>query len=476
MDIKEILNNFSKAKIAVIGDIMLDNFIYGIVDRVSPEAPVIIVKETGSDCKLGGAANVAANISSLNGKVSLFGYTGDDEYRKILMKQFEDKNIDSFLLPVLEKTTKKTRIIGIIGEDKRQQIVRIDQECYAGVTEEVEEKLAKAVCNRNPDIIIASDYAKGGLTNSLFSKIREYSNKTRIIIDPKPKNKENYYGAYLITPNTKEAREMSQLDSNNVEEIGRYLQNRFRSNILITRGKEGMSLFEGGKIIDLPTQAREVYDVTGAGDTVIAVMGLGLASGLNLEESADLANHAAGIVVGRAGTATVSASELEQTIESENKKIKSLEDLKIIREDYHKKGKKVVWTNGCFDLIHIGHIDYLKKARKLGDCLFVGLNSDNSIKKLKGEGRPINNEKHRAETLSSLEFVDYTTIFPELTSENCLRELKPDFFVKAGDYNFESMNQKERKIVENYGGKIVFIPIIYDTSTTDIINKIKNGR
>jgi len=470
MDIEKVLDNFSKVKIAVVGDVMLDSYIYGSVDRISPEAPVLILKANEEVYELGGAANVAKNIVSLGGNVTLFGYVGKDSAKDILFKKLNEENVGFQLFDVLEKTTQKIRLMG----DRQHQMLRLDKESYAKALEDIEERLAKGVCDKNPDIIIFSDYAKGCLTGSLFSKIKKYNPETKIIVDPKPKNKENYYDVYLITPNSKEAEEMSQLDSGNIDNIGKYLKNKFRSNILITKGKEGMSLFEGDKIINFPTQAREIYDVTGAGDTVVAIISLCIASGLSLEDSAYLANHGAGIVVGKAGTATVSQNELKQTIESENKKLKDLYDLKKIREDYRKKGKKVIWTNGCFDILHAGHVDYLRKARKLGDCLFVGLNSDDSARKLKGEGRPINNEKHRAEVLSSLGFVDYVIIFNELTVENCLKELKPDVYVKAGDYDINKMDQDERKVIESYGGGFAFIPIIYNLSTTKIIDKIKD--
>jgi D-beta-D-heptose 7-phosphate kinase / D-beta-D-heptose 1-phosphate adenosyltransferase len=467
--IARILEDFSEKKIAVIGDIMLDSYVYGTVERVSPEAPVSIFKEEKEEYSLGGAANVAANISSLNGKVYLFGYIGEDSAGKILISKIEEKKINHFLFPVLEKTTKKTRLIG----NRQQQMIRIDSESYAVISEDAEERLAKEVAGKNPDIIVVSDYAKGCITSGLFSKLKNYLPNTKIIVDPRPQNKEKYKGVFLITPNLKEAREMSGMEK--VEDMGKILQERYKCSILITRGKEGMSLFENDKVNSIPTKAKEVYDITGAGDTVIAVMALSLASGVNLEESSFLANHAAGIVVGKAGTASVSKNELIEGIKSESSKIKDLSELKEIREDCRKKGKKVVWTNGCFDLLHIGHIDYLKKAKKLGNCFFVGLNSDVSIKQLKGEGRPIQSEKHRAEILASLELVDYIVIFNEMSAENCLSEIKPDIFVKAGDYNLETMHQGERFVIEGYRGEIQFIPIAYDISTTQIINKIGNN-
>lgn len=468
MNIKDVLCKFSNSRVAVVGDVMLDSYVYGSVERISPEAPVLVLKEEKIDYGLGGAANVAANISSLGGEVFLFGYVGEDKEKDLLISKVRERKINSFLFPVLEMTTKKTRYIG----NGQQQVLRSDREVYAQVNGNLEEGVAKEISLVKPQIIIASDYAKGCLTENLFYQIKRFSN-SRIIVDPKPKNKNNYKGNYLMTPNLKEGREMTGLEE--VNEIGEKLQREFSENILLTRGKDGMSLFEGDRIVNFPTQAREVYDITGAGDTVISVMALGLAAGLSLSDSAYIANHAAGIVVGRAGAATVLPSELEQTIESENKKIKTLHALKNIREDYKRKGKKVIWTNGCFDILHAGHVNYLRKAKELGDYLFVGLNSDSSIKKLKGEDRPINNEKHRTEVLSGLSFVDYITVFDEQTVENCLKELRPDVYVKAGDYDIDKMHQGERKIIESYKGKFAFIPVVHNLSTTEIIDKIRNS-
>ena len=465
MSLNEVINSFSKRKIAVIGDVMLDSYIYGSVDRISPEAPVPIVKYEREVYGLGGAANVAANINSLGGNTFLFGYTGEDEARDNLIAKLKEEKINHFLLPSFSKTIQKTRIIG-----NNRQIARIDKENGNKISGG-EEVIINKLNEINPDLIIISDYAKGTITPNLFNRLREFDKK--IIVDPKPENNLDYSGAYLITPNLKEGIELS--GTNEPDKIGKILQKRYNANILLTRGKEGMTIFEGEQSINIPTQSKEVYDVTGAGDSVIATIGLALASGLNLTESAFLANQVAGVIVGRAGTSSVSKQELEQLIESETNKIKTLNELKIIREDYGRKGKVFLWTNGCFDLLHSGHVNYLKKARKLGDYLAVGLNSDGSIKKLKGEGRPVRGENCRAEVLSSLEYVDGIVIFSELTVAKCLRELKPDVYIKAGDYDINKMDREERRIIENYGGRFEFIPITRKISTTEIIDKIKNN-
>lgn len=464
MDLKETIGKFSERKIVVIGDIILDSHVCGSVERISPEAPVPIVKVEKEIYSLGGAANVAKNISSLCGDAFLLGYVGEDNAKDYLINLLQKEKIHNFLLPLFSKTIQKTRIIG----NNQQQIVRIDKECDNKISRENGEKLIEEIKKINPDLIIVSDYAKGTITQDLFSSLIELGKK--IIVDPKPKNNVDYSGAYLITPNLKEGIEITK--SNNINNIGKTLQRKYNSNILLTQGKNGMTVFEGDRVINIPTQAKEIYDVTGAGDSVIATLGLGIASGLNLEESAFLANQVAGIVVGKPRTATVSSKELERLIGLENTKIKTLEELKAIKDDDKMEGKKFIWTNGCFDLLHPGHIDYLKKAKKLGDYLVVGLNSDSSVKQLKGEGRPIIPERERAEVLSSLECVDYVVIFPELRVSNCLKELEPDIFVKAGDYSLSIMDQGERKIIEGYGGSFEFIPITKKFSTTEIIKKI----
>ncbi len=469
MDIKEVLDKFSDVRIAVVGDVMLDTYVYGSVNRISIEAPVPIIHVEGKTYELGGAGNVAANIASLGGKIFLFGYTGQDSAREILLKKLNENNINHELFPVLQKTIQKTRIMG-----NNQQIVRIDEEFYESGRENIERELASAVSSVDADIIIASDYAKGCLSGNLFSKIKSYNSGKKIIVDPKPQNQDNYFGVYLIKPNLKEAKEMTGLDD--VEEIGKKLQEEFDTKILLTRGRNGMSLFYENKVINIPTQAKEVYDVTGAGDSVMATLGLCLASGVSLEDSAFLANHVAGIAVGKVGTSSVSRNELIEVVNSENRKIKNLEELIGIKEDYKRKGRSVVWTNGCFDLLHAGHVNYLKKAKEQGDCLIVGLNTDDSVRKLKGDGRPINTEQLRAEVLASLECVDYVLIFDELSVENYLNRLKPDIYVKGGDYDKEKIHQGERRIIENYGGKIKFISFENKISTSQIIDRIRNGR
>jgi len=465
INLLKIIERFKEKNILVIGDIMLDKYIYGDVSRISPEAPVPVVKVKKESFALGGAANTALNIVELGGGVFLIGFIGKDKKAVILKKLLKKRKIPCFLESTLT-TTQKTRIFG-----KEQQLLRFDEE---ETTEKIfTDKIKKKILRKakEADIIIISDYAKGVITKDLMSLLMGY--KRKMIVDPKPKNKILYRNAFLITPNEKESLEMASCS--NIEEAGIRLKEELNSNVLITRGERGMLLFSDNKIVELPTYAREVYDVIGAGDTAIAALALSIASGSSLNESAVIANTAAGIAVEKKGTYPVSLKELKSKVLSEESKIVDFDDLKKIVEDYKKKNRKIIWTNGCFDLLHIGHIEYLQKAKNLGDILIVGLNSDSSVKALKGPGRPIQSQTERAEILSSLKFVDYILIFSETTVERYLKELKPDIFAKGSDYSLKAMSQKERKAMASCNGKIVFIPIVKGKSTSKMIEKIKNG-
>ncbi|MGV8152372.1 MAG: PfkB family carbohydrate kinase [Candidatus Nanoarchaeia archaeon] len=463
------LEKFRKAKIAVIGDIMLDIYTYCTSDRLSPEAPVPVAKFERDIYELGGSANVAANISALGGNACLFGYTGNDKEREILDKKLKDRNIKSSLYPVLNETIQKNRIV----VNNQQQLVRIDKESFYTPEEKIEKKIIESILEYSPDVIVASDYAKGALTNNIFNLLKETGLIKKVIVDPKPKNKENYKGVYLITPNTKEAKEMSGLE--NIEEIGKKLQYELGSSVLLTRGKDGMTLFENSKSYHLPTQAKTVYNVVGAGDTVIATLALGISSGFSLEHSAFLANHAAGIVVEKEGTATLSRSELEEVVNSEHRKYKTLNQLKNIREDLKRKGKRVVFTSGCYDILHPGHTSLLKTAKSYGDVLILAINADKSpFFKLKGNSRPVLNEKERVSLLSSLESVDYITIFEEDTPIKIIKELMPDIKIKGGEY-IEERVAEEDSFIKSYGGESKYLPRMSNHSTTKLIDKIRNG-
>lgn len=462
-NLSEILRNFTNQKVIVVGDVMIDESIVGGVSKISPEAPVQVVNVEKEIYQPGGAANVAANISSLQGKVSLFGFVGGDEHGKILEKMLNEKMVKCFFDKNLS-TIRKVRVIA-----RNQQLLRLDYEDDSSIknfNSEILEKIEGEVVDSN--IILVSDYAKGAINQKLMNFLKTLNK--RILIDPKPQNIFNYKNSFLITPNETEALEMAH--EKDVYSAGRAIKNKLNCNVIITQGEKGMTLFSDREM-NIPTYAKEVYDVTGAGDTMIAALSLALASGASLEEAAIISNHAAGIAVSRRGTYQVKLGELEREIFGEEKKLKSFKELSEIISDLRKKNKTIVWTSGCFDILHSGHIKYLAKTKELGDYLVVGLNSDSSVRELKGPSRPINSEDTRAEILSSLSFVDYVMIFPESSPVKYLSVFKPEVYSKGGDYTLERIDTNEKRIVESYGGKIVLIDVGEDISTTKLIERIR---
>jgi D-beta-D-heptose 7-phosphate kinase / D-beta-D-heptose 1-phosphate adenosyltransferase len=465
---EEILLNFKNKKIIVIGDLMLDEYIYGDVTRVSPEAPIPVLKFNSNLFEVGGAGNVASNIASLEGNVYLFSFVGKDREAEILEDLLIKRGINCFL-DKNEVTTHKKRLVA-----RMQHLIRIDKEETSEkyFSSEIREILLEKASEA--DFIIISDYAKGVVTSDLMELLNPFRNK--IIIDPKPANlslKNNpdlYKGVFLITPNEKESFQISE--SNDVHSAGKKLREKLETNVMITRAEKGMILFSED-IIELPTYAREAQDITGAGDTMIAAIAIALASGANLEQAVIISSNAAAIAVEKRGTYSVTLNELQKRIFQEESKILNLEDLKKIIEEEKKKGRKVVWTNGCFDIYSRGQKILLEYAAKEGHILIVGLDSDESVRALKGIGRPINSEKERADILSSIEYVNYVTIFPPGGVKEYLKTLKPDVYVKGGDYNLDTINQEERKIVEEYGGKIKLVGPDCKHHTTDIIKEMK---
>lgn len=469
--------DFKDVNALVVGDIMLDIYYYGGVNRISPEAPVPVVNIKNTANTPGGAANVANNITSLKGNCFLVGYIGNDGNGEIIQKLVQEINIKDHFIHTTHPTITKVRIIG-----DHQQIVRMDFE--KKINYEENSSLFSDFCteiesilnNNRIDVIILSDYNKGlaskKICNFLIQKAK--LNKIKIIIDPKDKNWEKYKGATTITPNFKEFSEIigdnPENNDKTVEEKARPLVSKYAlENVLITRSKKGMSLITGEESIHIHSEAKEVFDVSGAGDTVVAVLGLCFGKKYKLFDSIKLANIAAGIVVGKMGTTPISMEELRQPIRTiKNIKYKTVEELKEIIKSRKQKKQMIVFTNGCFDIIHRGHISYLKEAKYLGDILIIGVNSDDSVKRLKGSNRPINNEMDRIEVLSAFEFVDYVVKFGEDTPFNLIKSIKPDILVKGGDY-------KEEEVVgHEFAGKVQIINYIEGYSTTTILNSL-NG-
>lgn len=444
---------------------MLDRYISGSVDRISPEAPVPVVKVNKEWTTLGGAANVAANVAALGTQASLIGLVGNDPNADEVAAACKADNIDADLIRGIKPTITKTRVIA------GQQIVRVDREEHliwgADQTEKLRTTLEKAV----PEcaLILISDYAKGTLSDETLKLIFDLAsaNGKRVLIDPKRTDWSAYSGAFLISPNLKElalatgGSPISNDDNQVVAATRKLLDNGCVENILCTRSNYGMTLVSDKKLLNIPTRGQEVFDVSGAGDTVLATLGVMLTEGRSLSESAFAANAAAGIVVGKLGTATVLRADLNKFLQGDSKLMESTE-LELFNKN--SIDKKVVFTNGCFDVLHQGHRKLLKKAKDLGDVLVVGLNSDASVSKLKGNDRPINTEQERINAISALPYVDRVVVLSEDTPHELLTQLKADILVKGGDY------QPSEVVGNELVGEVVIIDLLEGVSTTELIS------
>ena len=478
--IETFLARLPDLRILVIGDLMLDEYVWGRTERISPEAPVPVVDVVCGDLRLGGAGNVVNNLLTLGCKVEVISVLGEDEDGISLRLMLEKKKIGTsgIVFEQLRTTSRKTRVLA-----GNQQMLRIDRESRETITAETQALLIGRLREMvtSCQVVLVSDYLKGLLTESFLKEIIAVGKAAGVpvVIDPKGDNFDKYKGATLLTPNRKEAQIASGVvitDQQSLLRAGRLLQTRLDLDVLVlTRSEEGMSLFFGdGSETHLPTQAREVYDVSGAGDTVLSLLGLGLAAGLSIADAASIANLAAGIVVGKVGTSTVTPEELLDAAGrhagDSDAKIKHPDLLAVLLEGERQLGRKIVFTNGCFDLLHVGHVKYLQKARNLGDLLVLGLNSDESIQRLKGPKRPLIGEEERAHLLAALKCIDYVVVFDEDTPLDLIGILRPDILVKGGDYAPEGVVGKE--LVESYGGCVEIIPFVDGKSTTNIIDKI----
>lgn len=455
----------SNTSILIIGDVMLDQYVSGTVSRISPEAPVPVVKVEKEWSTLGGGANVAANVASLGSKAVLVGLVGDDASSALIQEKCAHQKIEQHLIKSAQPTITKTRIVS------GQQIVRVDREEKLVWTEtqltEFKANLERLVLDA--DIVLISDYAKGTLSDKVLSLIFDSAKRAgkRVLVDPKREDWTAYNGAYLVTPNllelgmTLEGTAISN-DDNRVVSACNSLRTKFKiENIVATRSSYGMTVVAEKGVLNIPTRALEVFDVSGAGDTVLAAFGVSLAQGKTISESAFVANAAAGIVVCKSGTAVVHQSELEKFLKR-NTKLISREETGTLKES--NLSEKVVFTNGCFDVLHQGHRQLLKQAKSLGDVLVVGLNSDASISRLKGAARPINSVAQRVEVLSALSEVDAIIVFEEDTPLELLQELKPNVLVKGGDY------QPNEVVGKDVVDEVIIIPLVEGISTSILVN------
>jgi len=466
-------------KVLVIGDLMIDHYLWGSANRISPEAPVQVVDIDNESTVLGGAGNVVNNLRALGCNVGVISAIGKDEAGSELKEMLNSIETKSYLIEQSNrKTSKKSRIIA-----SHSQVVRYDKESKEDITEEschaIFEEFKFIVDDY--DIVLLSDYGKGVLTSKLTLNLIEYANSKnkRVLVDPKGDDYSKYFGAYLLTPNKKEAQEATKIDIKNNDSLLDALQSlKQTANLtipLITLSEDGIAILdENNKIINKPTVAREVYDVTGAGDTVLASLGYCLAQNLDIEKSLEFANLAAGVVVGKLGSATASLEEIEEYKSSLHKSsidshIKTFNEIENTVARLKKQGKKIVFTNGCFDILHRGHVQYLDTAKSFGDVLILGLNSDASVSALKGPTRPINNEDDRAYILAALESVDYVVKFTDDTPYDLIKIVQPDTLVKGGDYEGKDV------VGQDIAGQLKLVDFVDGKSTTKTIEKIQKA-
>jgi D-beta-D-heptose 7-phosphate kinase/D-beta-D-heptose 1-phosphate adenosyltransferase len=464
---------FDRAHVLVVGDVMLDRYWHGGTSRVSPEAPVPVVKVNQVEDRPGGAGNVALNIAALGAGASLIGVVGQDEAGSVLQSRLKAAGIcTDFQLSANKPTITKLRVVS-----RHQQLLRMDFEEPFDATDSCDFLSKAKALIPHMDALLLSDYAKGSLQDcqSLIALARQSS--VPVLVDPKGSDFARYRGATLLTPNLVEFESIVGRcrTEQEIAEKGAVLMQQFDlQGLLVTRGENGMTLLRPNQPeLHLPARAREVFDVTGAGDTVIAVLAAVIAAGHSIPEAVAQANLAAGIVVGKLGTATVSGPELRRAIQMEQgseRGVVTEEQLLIAIEDARASGEKIVFTNGCFDIIHAGHVGYLEEARLQGHRLVVAVNSDASIKRIKGEGRPINPVDRRMAVLAGLESVDWVLHFNDDTPERLLRYIRPDVLVKGGDYRADQVVGAD--IVKSYGGKVKTLGYIESCSTTAIVNKI----
>ena len=465
---------FDSAQVLVIGDLMLDRYWYGNAARISPEAPVPVVNVAQAEDRVGGAGNVALNVAALGAGASLLGAVGQDEAADALRSRLESAGIFcDFQVSSTKPTITKLRIIS-----RQQQLLRMDFEELFDADDigEIPEKMVRRLSGIGA--IILSDYAKGTLQSPQPLIQAARSAGVPILVDPKGTDFSRYKGATLITPNLSEFEAVVGRCANEQQLVERgvqLLEQLDMEALLVTRSEQGMTLIRKGlPELHLPARAREVFDVTGAGDTVISVLAAALAAGVELPESIAMANIAAGIVVGKLGTATISMPELRRAIQQEQgseRGVVNEEQLLVDLADARAHGERIVFTNGCFDILHAGHVGYLEQARKLGDRLVLAINSDASVKRLKGEGRPINPVERRMAVLAGLEAVDWVVSFEDDTPERLLELLKPDVLVKGGDYSKEEVVGWQ--IVEAYGGEVKALDFLDNCSTTAIVEQIR---
>lgn len=462
--------DFTNIRVLIVGDVMLDRYWLGDTRRISPEAPVPVVKIGQHQQIAGGAANVAVNVAQLGAKATVLGLIGDDEAGAMLLSLLEKAQVEPLLIPTLHPTIVKLRVLA-----QHQQLIRLDfEEAY---TDQYAEQLAELFEEqvKHSDVVVLSDYDKGVLSHAprLIEIARRYD--VPVFVDPKRADLSHYAGSTVITPNLKEFKMVvgECTDETSLVSKAQGLLNDINiGSILITRGDAGMTLVHRGhEGLHFKAQAREVYDVTGAGDTVLALLATGYAAGLDLAQAAELANIGAGVVVGKMGTAYVTPAELQAALpDAGDSKVLSEEMLLLQVKKAKERGQRVVMTNGCFDILHAGHVQYLSQAKALGDKFIIAVNDDNSVARLKGPERPLNHLSDRMKVLAALQSVDWVVPFSEDTPARLIEAVLPDVLVKGGDYEVHQIAGHEAVLAA--GGQVNILPFKDGNSTTGLIQKI----
>jgi len=475
MTISLTMPAFDHASVLVVGDVMLDRYWHGPTSRISPEAPVPVVKVGQVEDRPGGAGNVALNLAALGARARLIAVVGQDDAAQALEQRLNAANIGcDFIRSQTSPTITKLRVVS-----RHQQLIRLDfEEGFADLeSDELLEHVGVALSHAR--VLVLSDYNKGTLQNHQELIVEARKRNVLVLGDPKGSDFSKYRGVTLLTPNLSEFEAVVGPCNSESELVKRgqgLLQELALEALLITRGEHGMTLLRHGKPeLHFPARAREVYDVTGAGDTVISVLAATLAAGENITVATGLSNIAAGIVVGKLGTAAISVPELRRAVNRERgseRGVMTPDQLKIALEDARAHGEKIVMTNGCFDILHAGHVAYLNQARQLGERLVVAVNTDDSITRLKGEGRPITPVDRRMAVLAALEAVDWVVPFAEDTPHSLLHLLQPDILVKGGDYGPDEVVGAE--VVGEYGGEVKVLGLVDNVSTTAIVDKIRD--
>lgn len=490
-DLIELVQNLGQPRVLVIGDVMLDRYVWGDAARISQEAPVILLRAEKREERLGGASSVATMLRALGARVNLVGVVGEDTDALRVGQILTDLGIEheGVIADSSRPTTVKERYIGKAQHKHPQQMLRVDYELTSSISAGIEQQLLQVIAKalKKTDIVLVSDYDKGVCTSQLLSTTFQMAKAQgcRVLVDPiRGSDYRKYHGCSAMTPNRLEAGLATELELNSTEKVfsagAKLLEELAMEAAVITLDKDGMAMVhrDGRKKI-LPTRPRQVYDITGAGDMVLGVLGMALAAGAEYEKAIALANIAGGLEVEKIGVATVSRDEIlrdllrgqRATSEPATEKWLSLSELTQELEIRRKHGQKIAFTNGCFDLVHVGHVEYLQMARAQADVLVVGLNSDQSVRNLKGPERPINPMDARVQVLAGMQAVDYVTIFEDATPIELIKAIRPDVLVKGADYQKSEVVGGD--FVESYGGRVYLAPLRNGYSTTNLLEKMR---